>query len=60
MALSVISLLWVESVPATAVALFGLGLGGTSRSWPPPPSLRTARLPSERGPMMGFNDMLSG
>ena len=27
MALSVISLLWIDSVAATAIALFGLGLG---------------------------------
>ena len=40
MAVSALSLLWVESVPATAVSLFGLGIGwnlsfvAATASWP--------------------------
>jgi len=60
MALSVISLLWVESVPATAVALFGLGLGWNFSFVAATAELADSTLPSERGRLMGFNDMLSG
>ena len=60
MALSVISLLWVESVPATAVALFGLGLGWNFSFVAATAELADSTLPSERGRLMGFNDLLSG
>jgi predicted MFS family arabinose efflux permease len=60
MALSVISLLWIESVPATAVALFGLGLGWNFSFVAATAELADSSLPSERGRLMGFNDMLSG
>ena len=60
MALSVISLLWIESVPATAVALFGLGLGWNFSFVAATAELADSTLPSERGRLMGFNDMLSG
>jgi predicted MFS family arabinose efflux permease len=60
MAVSVISLLWIESVPATAVALFGLGLGWNFSFVAATAELADSTLPSERGRLMGFNDMLSG
>ena len=56
----VISLLWIESVPATAVALFGLGLGWNFSFVAATAELADSTLPSERGRLMGFNDMLSG
>jgi MFS family permease len=60
MALSVIALLWIDSVPATAVALFGLGLGWNFSFVAATAELADSTLPSERGRLMGFNDLLSG
>ena len=60
MAVSVISLLWVESVPATAVALFGLGLGWNLSFVAATAELADLTVPSERGRLLGFNDLLSG
>jgi MFS family permease len=60
MALSVVSLLWVDSVAATAIALFGLGLGWNFSFVAATAELADSTLPSERGRLMGFNDFLSG
>ena len=60
MALSVLSLLWIDSVPATAVALFGLGLGWNFSFVAATAELADSTLPSERGRLIGFNDLLSG
>jgi MFS family permease len=60
MALSVISLLWVDSVVATGIALFGLGLGWNFSFVAATAELADSTLPSERGRLIGFNDMLSG
>jgi MFS family permease len=60
MALSVTSLLWIDSVPATAVALFGLGLGWNFSFVAATAELADSTLPSERGRLIGFNDLLSG
>jgi len=60
MALSVVSLLWIDSVPATAVALFGLGLGWNFSFVAATAELADSTLPSERGRLIGFNDLLSG
>jgi MFS family permease len=60
MALSVISLLWIDSVVATAVALFGLGLGWNFSFVAATAELADSTIPSERGRLMGFNDLLSG
>jgi MFS family permease len=60
MALSVISLLWITSVAASAVALFGLGLGWNFSFVAATAELADSTLPSERGRLMGFNDLLSG
>ena len=60
MAASVSSLLWVESVPATAVALFGLGLGWNFSFVAATAELADATQPWERGRLLGFNDLLAG
>lgn len=60
MAGSVISLLWVESVVATAIALFGLGLGWNFSFVAATAELADRTHASERGRLLGFNDLLSG
>ena len=60
MAASVISLLWIESVPATAAALFGLGLGWNLSFVAATAELADRTEPWERGKLLGFNDLLSG
>jgi MFS family permease len=60
MALSVISLLWVRSVPATAFVLFGLGLGWNFSFVAATAVLADATAAAERGKLLGFNDLLAG
>jgi MFS family permease len=60
MAVSVISLLWIESVGTTAIALFGLGLGWNFSFVAATAELADSTHPSERGRLLGFNDLLSG
>lgn len=60
MAASVISLLWVESVPATAVALFGLGIGWNFSFVAATAELADRTEAWERGKLLGFNDLLAG
>lgn len=60
MAISVVSLLWIASVPATAVALFGLGLGWNLSFVSATAQLADCTAPHERGKLLGFNDLLSG
>ncbi|HEU4450544.1 MAG TPA: MFS transporter [Gaiellaceae bacterium] len=60
MAVSVVSLLWVTSVPATAVALFGLGLGWNFSFVAATAQLADCTHAWERGKLLGFNDLLSG
>ena len=60
MAISVISLLWVTSVPATAAVLFGLGIGWNLSFVAAAAELADRTQPWERGRLMGFNDLLSG
>ena len=60
MAVSCVSLLWIESVPATAIALFGLGLGWNLSFVAATAQLADCSLPWERGKLLGFNDLLSG
>ncbi|MBA3262540.1 MAG: MFS transporter [Thermoleophilaceae bacterium] len=60
MAVSVVSLAWIESVPATAVALFGLGLGWNLSFVAATAQLADSTRPAERGKLLGFNDLLSG
>jgi len=60
MAGSAISLLWVQSVPATAVALFGLGIGWNLSFVAATATLADCAAPWERGKLLGFNDLLAG
>jgi MFS family permease len=56
----VVSLAWIESVPATAVALFGLGLGWNLSFVAATAQLADSTRPAERGRLLGFNDLLAG
>ena len=47
-------------MPATAVALFGLGLGWNLSFVAATAELADSTDPSERGKLLGFNDLLSG
>ena len=58
-ALSCASLAWVTSIPATAVALFGLGLGWSFSYVAATAQLSDATVEAERGRMLGFSDALS-
>jgi MFS family permease len=58
MALSTITLLWVSSVFATAVILLGLGLGWNIAFVAATAQLADLTRPSERGKLLGFNDLL--
>ncbi len=60
MAVSAVSLLWIESVPAMAVALFGLGLGWNFSFVAATAELADSTRPAERGKLLGFNDLLAG
>jgi MFS family permease len=60
MAISTTSLLWVESVAATALALFCLGLGWNLSFVAATAQLADSSMPWERGKLLGFNDLLSG
>jgi predicted MFS family arabinose efflux permease len=59
MAVSTIALMWFEGVVATAVMLFGLGVGWNLSFVAATAQLVDATAPSERGKMLGFNDLLS-
>ncbi len=60
MAVSTISLLWITSVPASMVALFVLGLGWNLSFVAATAVLSDSTAPSERGKLLGFNDLLAG
>lgn len=60
MAASSLSLLWVEAVPATALALFALGLGWNFSFVAATAELADQTAVAERGRLLGFNDLLSG
>jgi MFS family permease len=60
MAVSCAGLLGFESVWATAVLLFGLGLGWNVSFVAATTQLADATQPSERGRLLGFTDLLSG
>jgi MFS family permease len=59
MGASTLGLLWFESVPATAALLFGLGLGWNLSFVAATAQLADLSSPSERGRLIGFNDLLS-
>ena len=60
MAASTVSLLWVESVPGTALTLFGLGLGWNLSFVAATAELADCTEPWERGKLLGFTDLCSG
>jgi MFS family permease len=60
MAVAAISLLWITSVVATAIALFALGLGWNLSFVAATAQLADCTAPHERGKLLGFNDLLSG
>jgi MFS family permease len=60
MAVSVASLLWVESVAATALVLFGLGIGWNLSFVAATAQLADTASAAERGKLLGFNDLLAG
>jgi MFS family permease len=59
MAASTLGLLWIDSVAATALLLFGLGVGWNLSFVAATAQLVDATAPSERGRMLGFNDLVS-
>ncbi len=59
MAASNLGLLWVESVVATAILLFGLGVGWNLSFVAATAQLVDRTSPAERGKLLGFNDLLS-
>ena len=60
MAVSCVALLVFESVPMTAVLLFGLGLGWNLSFVSATAQLADATGPAERGKLLGLNDLLAG
>ena len=60
MGVSTLALARTESVLATGVALFGLGLGWSFSYVAATSELVDLARPSERGRLIGFNDLLSG
>src|SRR5215211_9427532 len=59
MAVSCAGLQFLESVPSTAVLLFGLGLGWNLSFVAATAQLADRSSPAERGKLLGFNDLLS-
>jgi MFS family permease len=60
MAVSCAGLMWFDTVPATAALLFGLGLGWNLSFVSATAQLADATRPSERGKVLGLNDLLAG
>jgi MFS family permease len=56
---STIGLLWLESVVATAILLFGLGVGWNVSFVAATAQMVDRTSPAERGKLLGFNDLLS-
>jgi predicted MFS family arabinose efflux permease len=59
MAVSILALVWFESVAWTSVSLFGLGLGWNLSYVAAATELADRALPAERGRLIGFSDLLS-
>jgi MFS family permease len=59
MAASTIGLLWFETVLATAILLFGLGVGWNVSFVAATAQMADRTSPTERGALLGFNDLLS-
>jgi MFS family permease len=59
MAVSILGLVWFESVAWTSLSLFGLGLGWNFSYVAAASELADRALPAERGRLIGFSDLLS-
>jgi MFS family permease len=59
MAVSTLSLQWVTGVPATAVLLFGLGIGWNLSFVAATAQMADLTSPVERGTLLGFNDLVA-
>jgi predicted MFS family arabinose efflux permease len=59
MAVSTLGLVWFETVAWTSLSLFGLGLGWNISYVAAATELADRALPSERGKLIGFSDLLS-
>ena len=59
MAMSTVGLLWFDTVVATAILLFGLGIGWNLSFVAATAQLADRTSPAERGKILGFNDLLS-
>jgi MFS family permease len=59
MAVSILGLVWFESVLWTSVSLFGLGLGWNFSYVAAASELADRALPAERGRLIGLSDLLS-
>jgi MFS family permease len=59
MGASTIGLLWLDSVAATAILLFGLGVGWNVSFVAATAQLADRSSAAERGKLLGFNDLLS-
>jgi len=60
MAVSTLGLLWFDSVFMTALLLFGLGVGWNVSFVAATAQMADRTIPTERGKLLGFNDLLSG
>jgi MFS family permease len=60
MGVSTIVLVWIQSLPAMSLALFGLGLGWAFSYVAATAELVDRAALSERGRLVGFSDLLSG
>jgi MFS family permease len=59
MAVSTLGMTWIESVPATALLLFGLGVGWNISFVAATAQMADRTSASERGRLLGFSDLLS-
>ena len=59
MSVSTVGMLWLESVLATAILLFGLGVGWNLSFVAATAQLSDLTSAAERGKVLGFNDLLS-
>jgi hypothetical protein len=59
MAVSVLSLQWVSGVPATALLLFGLGIGWNISFVAATAQMADLTSPVERGTLLGFSDLVA-
>jgi MFS family permease len=59
MAVSALSLQWVTGVPATAVLLFGLGIGWNVSFVAATAQMADLTSAVERGTLLGFNDLVA-